>query len=75
MQQSENEPKNQDRRPPEQVQVVKQSIPTHFKYLCRICGKETLEPVLRECPGETPVPTCCSGRRRDMAFKGGIMPQ
>ncbi|MEW5512006.1 hypothetical protein ABGT16_05235 [Pseudomonas asiatica] len=44
--------------------------PTHFKYLCRICQKEQLQPVLQDAPEKTPIPRCC-GRDRDMAFKGG----
>lgn len=44
-------------------------ITTHYKYQCRVCQKEHLQPVLAEAPEKTPIPRCC-GRDRDMAFKG-----
>jgi len=45
------------------------TTPTHFKYQCRLCQKEQLQPVLADAPEKTPIPRCC-GRERDMAFKG-----
>lgn len=42
---------------------------THFKYVCRVCLEETLQPVVQEAPETTPIPICC-GRQRDMAYKG-----
>ncbi|MDQ0655142.1 thymidylate kinase [Pseudomonas cedrina] len=44
---------------------------THFKYLCRVCKKEHLQPVLQNEPENTPIPRCC-GRDRDMAYKGSL---
>ncbi|WP_143481893.1 MULTISPECIES: hypothetical protein [Pseudomonas] len=46
--------------------------PSHFRYVCRACKKEILQPVTKDNPEETPIPTCCTHRRRDMAFQGGI---
>lgn len=43
---------------------------THFKYLCRICKQEKLQPILQDAPEKTEIPACCSSSRRDMAFKG-----
>lgn len=43
--------------------------PTHFKYTCRVCKAESLQPVLQDAPEKTPVPSCC-GSRRNMAFMG-----
>lgn len=45
------------------------TTPTHYKYQCRICQKEHLQPVLPDAPEKTPIPRCCGGNR-DMAFKG-----
>lgn len=42
---------------------------THFKYICRQCKQETLQPVVKVEPEKTPVPSCC-GSRRNMAFVG-----
>lgn len=42
---------------------------THFKYICRQCKQETLQPVVKDEPEKTPVPSCC-GSRRNMAFVG-----
>lgn len=75
MQQSDSEHNDQASKPPEQAQTSKRVIPTHFKYLCRICQKEILQPVLQDSPEKTPEPYCCSGSRRDMAFKGVVTPQ
>lgn len=44
---------------------------THFKYVCRVCQKEHLQPVLPDEPEKTPIPRCC-GRARDMAYQGPI---
>lgn len=43
---------------------------THFIYICRVCKTETLQPVLKDSPEKTPMPSCC-GSRRNMAYKGG----
>ena len=42
---------------------------THFKYVCRVCLQELLQPVLQEDPAATPHPACC-GSVRNMAYKG-----
>lgn len=42
---------------------------THFKYICRLCNQETMQPVLKNKPEATPVPRCC-GSRRDMFYIG-----
>lgn len=42
---------------------------THFKYVCRVCKQELLQPVLQEDPAATPHPACC-GSVRNMAYKG-----
>lgn len=47
-------------------------IPSHYRYVCRTCRKEILQPVQVEKPEETPIPTCCMHRRRDMAFQGCV---
>ena len=52
----------------DQVSQTKPSV-THFKYVCRVCLEETLQPVVQEAPETTPIPICC-GRQRDMAYKG-----
>jgi hypothetical protein len=44
---------------------------THFKYVCRACLREHLQPISVEDPKKTPIPRCC-GRDRDMAYKGAI---
>lgn len=44
---------------------------THLKYVCRLCQKEHLQPVLEDAPDKTPVPQCC-GRARDMAYVGAL---
>lgn len=43
--------------------------PTHFKYVCRLCQKQHLQPILQDAPETTPIPHCC-GRVRDMAYQG-----
>ncbi|EPO5507012.1 hypothetical protein ACUB19_003955 [Pseudomonas aeruginosa] len=43
--------------------------PSRYKYQCRICQKEHLQPVLADAPEKTPIPRCCGGDR-DMAYKG-----
>lgn len=43
--------------------------PTHYKYTCRACQKEHLQPVWKNSPELTPIPKCC-GRTRHMAFQG-----
>jgi len=45
--------------------------PTHFKYVCRKCQKELLQPVVQEAPETTPVPSCC-GHTKNMAYLGVI---
>lgn len=42
---------------------------THFKYMCRICQVQHMQPILQEDPPKTPIPRCC-GRDRDMAYQG-----
>lgn len=44
---------------------------THFRYQCRTCNKVIDQP-LSPVAAETPIPTCCTGSRRDMAFKGAV---
>lgn len=43
--------------------------PTHFKYICRVCKSDTLQPVLKDAPEKTAMPSCC-GSRRNMAYVG-----
>lgn len=43
--------------------------PTHYLYVCRTCKKEIKQPI-SPVAEDTPIPTCCAGSRRDMAFKG-----
>ncbi len=42
---------------------------THFKYICRQCKQETLQPIVKDETEKTAVPNCCSSRR-NMAFVG-----
>lgn len=43
----------------------------YFKYVCQVCQKEHLQPVLREAPEKTPIPRCyCEGS--NMAFKEAL---
>ena len=42
---------------------------THFLYVCRTCGKRIEQPISLVAE-ETPIPTCCAGSRRDMAYRG-----
>ncbi|AZD34628.1 hypothetical protein C4K22_1875 [Pseudomonas chlororaphis subsp. aurantiaca] len=44
---------------------------THFRYVCRTCQKTIHQP-LSPVIAETPIPTCCKGIRRDMAFQGVV---
>ncbi len=46
---------------------------SHYKYVCRKCQKEHLQPVLQDAPAETPIPSCC-GSKKDMAFTGVVIP-
>ncbi|WP_164487449.1 hypothetical protein [Pseudomonas chlororaphis] len=46
--------------------------PTHFRYICRACQKEIQQPVKKDNPETTDIPTCCTHRRRDMALQGLI---
>lgn len=47
---------------------------THYKYVCRKCQKEHLQPVLQHAPSDTPIPSCCGSSRKDMAFTGVVTP-
>lgn len=46
---------------------------THYKYVCRKCQKEHLQPVLQHAAADTPTSSCC-GSRKDMAFMGVVTP-
>lgn len=42
---------------------------THFKYICRQCKQEALQPIVKDEPEKTAVPNCCISHR-NMAFVG-----
>lgn len=44
--------------------------PSHFRYVCRTCKKEILQPIDKNEPEKTPIPVCCPGGRKNMAFQG-----
>ncbi|KZN20719.1 hypothetical protein A1D17_04030 [Pseudomonas fluorescens] len=46
---------------------------SHYKYICRKCQKEHLQPILQDSPADTPIPSCC-GSKRDMAFTSVVTP-
>ncbi|MGG2621657.1 hypothetical protein [Pseudomonas aeruginosa] len=46
-----------------------ESKSTHFKYVCRVCQKELLQPIVQHAPEATPAPSCC-GHTKNMAYQG-----
>lgn len=39
------------------------------EYVCRVCQKELLQPIVQHAPETTPAPSCC-GHTKNMAYQG-----